>query len=192
MQTLALALWIALPVIAAGALHIAAIRLNLFPALARIPLDGGLTFRARRVFGDNKTLRGVLLMVSFTILAATAQAWAAKHFDWAREITPRELMAAGPIAWGGLLGLGYVLGELPNSFLKRQIDIAPGAPGAGTLGPVFWVVDQVDSLAGALIAMSFIWWPPLEVVLAMLAATLVVHPLAALGMVALGLKARVG
>jgi hypothetical protein len=191
-QTLALALWIALPVIVAGALHIAAIRINVFPALARIPVDGGLTFRARRLFGGNKTLRGVLLMISFTILAATAQAWLAAHFDWAREITPRELLGAGPVTWGGLLGLGYVLGELPNSFLKRQIDIAPGAPGAGTLGPVFWIVDQVDSLAGALIAMSFVWLPPWPVIFAMLGVTLVVHPLAALGMVALGLKERVG
>ena len=31
-----------------------------------------------------------------------------------------------------------------------------------------------------------------EVIVAMLAVTMVVHPLAALGMVALGLKARVG
>jgi len=191
-QTLALALWLALPVIVAGALHIAAIRMNVLPALAGIPLDGGLTFRGRRVFGANKTLRGILLMVSFTILAATGQAWLAAHVDWASEITPRELAAAGPIKWGGLLGLGYVLGELPNSFLKRQINIAPGAPGAGTLGPVFWIVDQVDSLAGALIAMSFVWLPPWPVIVAMLVVTLVVHPLAALGMVALGLKERVG
>jgi hypothetical protein len=191
-QNLALALWLALPVIVAGALHIAAIRINVFPALARIPVDGGLTFRGRRVFGDNKTLRGIILMVSFTILAAAAQAWLAEHAGWARAITPRALSAAGPIEWGGLLGLGYVLGELPNSFFNRQIDIAPGAPGAGALGPIFWIVDQVDSLAGALIAMSLIWLPPWPVVFAMLAVTLVVHPLAALGMVALGLKERIG
>ena len=192
MQALGCALWLALPIIVAGIFHIAAIRLNVLPSLARIPLDGGLTFRARRIFGANKTLRGLLLMVSFTILAATGQAWLAAHVDWAREITPRELLAAGPLKWGGLLGLGYVLGELPNSFFKRQIDVAPGAPGAGVLGPVFWIVDQVDSLAGALIAMSFIWLPPWPIVVAMLIVTLVVHPLAALGMVALGLKARVG
>jgi hypothetical protein len=191
-QTLALALWLAAPVIAAGALHIAAIRLDVLPAMARIPIDGGLTFRSRRIFGANKTLRGVLLMVFFTILAAIVQAWLAEHVDWARAMTPRELLAAGPLAWGALLGLGYVIGELPNSFFKRQIDIAPGAPGAGVLGPVFWIIDQVDSLAGALIAMSVIWLPPWPVVAAMLLVTLVVHPLAAAGMVALGLKTRVG
>jgi hypothetical protein len=191
-QTLALARWSALPVIAAGALHIASIRLYVFPALARITIDGGLTCRGRRVFGANKTLRGIILMVSFTIVAATAQAWLAEHSDWARTITPHELLAAGPVTWGGLLGLGYVLGELPNSFLKRQINIAPGPQGAGTLGPVIWVLYQVDSLAGALLAMSVIWLPPWPVVLVMLLVTLVVHPLAALCMVALGLKERVG
>ncbi|HUJ25422.1 MAG TPA: hypothetical protein VLW85_05355 [Myxococcales bacterium] len=34
---------------------------------------------------------------------------------------------------GGYLGFGFVGGELPNSFLKRQLDVAPGgrrrAPG---------------------------------------------------------------
>ncbi len=192
MHSIALALWIALPVVAAGALHIAAIRLNFFPALARIPIDGGLTVRGRRVFGDNKTLRGLVLMIGFTVLTATAQASLAAHYDWARALTPQPLTAAGPLRWGALLGLGYVLGELPNSFLKRQINIAPGAPGAGTLGPVFWIIDQVDSLAGALVAMSLIWLPPWPLVFALLIVTLVVHPLAALGMVMLGLKARVG
>ena len=191
-QTLALALWIALPVIAAGALHIAAIRTNLLTTLAKIPIDGSLTVRGRRVFGDNKTLRGVILMMAFTILAAGFQAWLAAHFDWARALTPPELIAAGPLQWGALLAMGYVVGELPNSFLKRQINIAPGAPGAGTMSPVFWIVDQIDSLVGALIVMSFIWFPPWPLIAALLIVTLVVHPLAALGMVMLGLKARVG
>ena len=186
------ALWIAGPVIVAGALHIAAIRLNFFPALAKIPLDGGLTIRGRRIFGDNKTLRGLALMIAFTMLAATMQAWLAMHVEWARTVTPPELLAVGPFTWGALLGLGYVLGELPNSFFKRRIDIAPGAPGAGILGPVFWIVDQIDSLAGALVAMSFVWLPPWPLILAMLIVTLIVHPLAALGMMMLGLKERVG
>jgi hypothetical protein len=189
---LLLAFWIAAPVIFAGALHIAAIRLNLCPSLARISLDGGLTFRSRRIFGDNKTLRGLVLMVAFTIFTTAAEAALAAHVEWAREITPRQLLSAGPFKWGALLGLGYVLGELPNSFLKRQIDIAPGAPGSGFLAPVFWIVDQIDSLAGALIAMAPIWVPPWPVIVAMLVVTLVVHPLAALGMVMLGLKERVG
>ena len=192
MQPLAEAFWIAVPVVVAGAFHISVIRVNALAALARIPIDGGLIFRGRRILGDNKTLRGVILMVPITILATMAQAWVAGHFEWARVLTPRELLAAGPVKWGALLGFGYVLGELPNSFLKRQIDIAPGDPGARALRPVFWIADQIDSLVGALIAMSFVWLPPWPLVLAMVTVTLIVHPLAALAMVALGLKTRVG
>ena len=47
-----------------------------------------------------------------------------------------------------LLGTGYVVGELPNSFFKRELDVAPGGAAKGWLGPVFWVIDQVDSLIG--------------------------------------------
>ncbi|TAK11565.1 MAG: CDP-archaeol synthase, partial [Acidobacteria bacterium] len=154
------ALWIALPVIVGGALHITAIRKNVLPALAEIPLDAGMTWRGRRVFGANKTLRGALLMIAFTTLSAVLQAWIASRFAWARDLTPPELTSAGPLVWGALLGAGYVIGELPNSLLKRQIDIAPGAAGSGALGPAFWIIDQVDSLLGALVAMSFVWLPP--------------------------------
>ena len=54
-------LWLALPVIAGGGIHIAAIKIGALRQLSRIPVDGGLTLRGRRVFGDNKTVRGVVL-----------------------------------------------------------------------------------------------------------------------------------
>jgi CDP-2,3-bis-(O-geranylgeranyl)-sn-glycerol synthase len=191
-QPVADALWFALPVVAAGAMHIAAIRADVLPALARMPIDAGLTLRGRRLFGDNKTLRGLILMPFFTTAMTTAQTALAGRYDWARTLTPQALSDAGPVSWGLLLGLGYVLGELPNSFLKRQIEIAPGEAGRGPLGPVFWIVDQVDSLIGALLAISLLWVPPWPVVSWLLAITLIVHPLAALAMVSLGLKSRVG
>ena len=185
------ALWLAAPVIAGGALHIVAIKHNVLPWLAR-PLDGGLTVRGRRLFGDNKTWRGVILMVGFTTLAALAQAWIVDQFAWARALTLAGTGEIRPPVWGLLLGAGYVLGELPNSFVKRQMNIAPGQAGRGWTGPAFWVIDQIDSLLGALAAMSVVWTPPWTVVLALLAITLAVHPVAAFSMVVLGLKHRVG
>ena len=87
------------------------------PELKR-PLDGG-----SGVFGDNKTWRGALMMSGGTI-AATA---ALTRFDWFLRRLPAELRDAPPLAYGALLGAGVVLGELPNSFLKRRLGIAPGA-----------------------------------------------------------------
>jgi hypothetical protein len=66
---------------------------------------------------------------------------------------------ANLLALGLLLGLGFVIGELPNSFIKRQLDVPPGAHGG------FWhtLADQLDSVIGALLTLSFIWVPPLRV-----------------------------
>jgi CDP-diglyceride synthetase len=185
-------LWLAAPVIAGGTLHILAMKAGVLQGLARVPIDGGLMFRSRRIFGDNKTLRGALLMTTLTTTCAVGQAALENHFEWARAWTLPGAGTLNPIRWGALLGLGYVAGELPNSFLKRQLDIKPGGAGRGVWAPVFWVIDQVDSLGGTLLAMPLMWTPPIEAVAALLVITLVVHPMAAAGMVALGLKQRVG
>jgi CDP-diacylglycerol--serine O-phosphatidyltransferase len=99
---------------------------------------------------------------------------------------------AHPLAWGALLGAGYIAGELPNSFAKRQLAIAPGASGSGAAGRVFWVVDQLDSLVGMLIAISPVWRPSLALLAAIVAIMLVAHPVSAWIMVLFGLKDRVG
>jgi hypothetical protein len=54
-------------------------------------------------------------------------------------------------ACGGLFGLAYVAGELPNSWLKRRFGIAPGETRQGALGRVFLWVDQADSVVATLL-----------------------------------------
>jgi CDP-2,3-bis-(O-geranylgeranyl)-sn-glycerol synthase len=115
------------------------------------PIDGGRTLRGRRLFGDNKTARGFVVMVpatavSFALLAA---AWpAGAHGLWPLTVAEYALL-------GGWAGLGFMAGELPNSFLKRQLDVAPGASARGPfLGPFFAVVDRLDSVAGAMLALA--------------------------------------
>jgi hypothetical protein len=97
-----------------------------------------------------------------------------------------------PLAWGALLGAGYIIGELPNSFIKRQLDIAPGAMGKGVTGRFFWVMDQLDSLAGMLLVVLPIWQPALWVVLILIVLMLIGHPIGAWVMMQFGLKDRVG
>jgi hypothetical protein len=175
------ALQFALPVIAAGLIHVAVMRANLWPALARVPLDGGLRLRGRRLFGDNKTLRGLVVMpLASGAVAAALAAWAGKG-SWLHALL-----------FGAALGAGYVIGELPNSFVKRQLDVAPGAAAAGRWQVPFWFIDQVDSLLGVLLAARLFGPLPEGVVFWLLVVTLVVHPLFAGLMVLLGLKRRVG
>jgi CDP-diglyceride synthetase len=184
------AVWLVLPVVIAGLIHITVIRFDLLPELGRWPLDGYLTCRGRRLLGRNKTVRGALVMMVTTAVATAllARAGGGMH----PRLAVAALQVAHPWAWGLLLGIGYFIGELPNSFFKRQLGIAPGAIASGASGAVFWVTDQLDSVAGVLLALSTVWRPDVAVVVCIVGLALLLHPLVAALMVMLGLKDRIG
>jgi CDP-diglyceride synthetase len=188
--TLLSLLWLAVPIIAAGLVHLAVMKLDLLPALRRSPMDFGLTFRGRRLFGANKTWRGAIVTIATTSLAAWLLAQLSDCCWHLPTLTP--FASTHPLVWGLLLGAGYIAGELPNSFAKRQIGIAPGDSGQGLAGRAFWVVDQLDSLVGILVAISPVWRPSLALLGMMIAIMLVAHPVSAWIMMRFGLKDRVG
>ena len=118
------------------------------------PLDGGRMWRGRRVLGANKTWRGVLVMVPATAVsfAIVRAAWPPAAADrlWALSIAEYAVL-------GFWAGLGFMAGELPNSFVKRQLDVPPGAAAGGRWrGPLLAVADRCDSVAGALIALAIL------------------------------------
>ena len=137
------ALLIFLPVIGAPLLHVWVLRGDLLRGL-KAPIDGGRTFRGRRLFGDNKTWRGALLMCSGVLLATVLLSL----WPWWWDRLPEGIRDAGPVLYGLLLGLGVVVGELPNSFLKRQLDIAPGSQRSSWSGRAITLLDQGDLVLG--------------------------------------------
>lgn len=117
------------------------------------PLDGGRTFRGRRIFGENKTMRGFVVIVPATSLAMMVFGRLAQLAGLA--IWP--LTIAGFLLLGAVSALGLMLGELPNSFLKRQLDIEPGRPPQHRLGRVISALaDRLDSVVGALVGAALI------------------------------------
>jgi hypothetical protein len=186
-----IALWIVVPLLAAGLVHVAIIKAGWFPKLAEIPLDFGATFAGRTWFGENKTVRGALVMIGASAACVAACVVLSAHWDWPVRFIPL-FARTHPLIWGALAGAGYIAGELPNSFLKRRLGIAPGAPGNGRFGPTFWFADQIDSTLGVVAFLLPVWQPTLAVVIALLAWTLCVHPLVAFLMLGLGLKTRIG
>jgi hypothetical protein len=56
------------PVLGAFVAHAPVLRFDLLQRL-KPPIDGGATFRGRRLFGDNKTWRGALVMSCGIVLA---------------------------------------------------------------------------------------------------------------------------
>jgi CDP-2,3-bis-(O-geranylgeranyl)-sn-glycerol synthase len=119
-----------------------------------IPLDGGATFRGRRLFGANKTWRGLVVMVPATAGSFALVAQIAGHGR-------PEAIGLWPLpTWkyallGAWVGLGFMLGELPNSFIKRQLDIAPGASAHGISRGIWqFIGDRADSGIGMLCALT--------------------------------------
>jgi CDP-diglyceride synthetase len=147
--------WVLLPVLGAPVAHGPVLARDWFSRLAR-PLDFGLTLRGRRVFGDNKTWRGVVVMSAGTVGASVALHRSA----WFRERLPAELRDAGPWRYGPLLGVAVVGGELPNSFLKRQLGIAPGGRRWTPAGVTLVAFDQVDFVLGVWLALLPLWRMP--------------------------------
>lgn len=154
-------------------------------------VDGGCTFRGRRLFGDNKRVCGFMVLPPVTALTFML-------LGSGRELLP-TVIAAGlwpltPWQYAGLglvCGLAFMLAELPNSFIKRQLDIAPGQTSARPwLRPIIMLVDRYDSVLGVLLALSLLVSVPVLTWLLVLLLGPAVHALFSIALHSLGLKAR--
>lgn len=156
-----------------------------------IPVDGYATVRGRRLFGDNKTWRGLLVMVpaagaAFFALGALRPALPVWFADGTWTFSPAAYGLLG--LWAGF---GFMAGELPNSFLKRQLLIAPGtAPVAGWAKPVSFALDRLDSILGMMLALSILVPMPLATWGYVLLVGPAIHFLFSALLYALGVKAR--
>jgi CDP-2,3-bis-(O-geranylgeranyl)-sn-glycerol synthase len=150
--------------------------------LAR-PIDAGRTWRGRRLLGDNKTYRGVVAVALGTALGFAALG------RIPGAVPP--LSRAGAALLGLAVGAAAMVAELPNSALKRQLAIAPGAQATGWRGALFHVLDQVDVLVGGWLVLG--WVVPLTAgrALGSFIFIYVGHQLASLAGYALGLRRTV-
>ena len=99
-----------LPLVLANLSHMICIKLDLFPSLAR-PIS-------ERHFGESKTYRGFVLLTVFTAAYCVAMVYLSKL-----KFVPFAMVV------GAVLGFVYALAELPNSFMKRRLNIEIGQQG---------------------------------------------------------------
>lgn len=144
-------LYLILPLLVAGAVHAPVIKKNLLSGLAR-PLDYGWSFRGARVFGENKTWRGVLLMSTVATIVVLGQ-YLLFPYEPFRSLSIVDYSETSWLALGLALGLSYSLSELPNSFVKRRFGIRPGGV-SRSRAAVQYVVDQADSAVGGTLALA--------------------------------------
>lgn len=128
---------------------------NRYSQRLAIPLDGGRMFRGRPIFGENKTLRGFVVMIPAAALAFTVIGTLISLPQGTPPETLWQLTPAGYAALGGWAGFGFMAGELPNSFVKRQLGILPGqAPSSSFTRTICFTIDHVDSIIGMLAAVT--------------------------------------
>ncbi len=134
LESFKIALSLIFPLVIAGFLHMFLVKKNLLSSLNK-PIS-------LKMFGRNKTYRGFVAMPVFTYIGLLYSQ--AIPFFKNQNLTQMQLLKLGL-----LLGLFYALFELPNSWMKRRLNIEPGkTPDKNKL--LFIFIDQADSVIGCL------------------------------------------
>ncbi len=120
------------PIILASTLHMFVVKYDLLSFL-KIPIN-------QKLFGANKTIRGILLVPLMTGILASI-------------IIPlfENSIELNYFLYGVFIGLGYCILELPNSFIKRRLNIPSGGKSKEHKA-LFVILDRFDSSFGVILA----------------------------------------
>ena len=176
MNALNTAILLMLPLIFSGSLHMLIVARGWF-SITAVPLQ--LTW-----FGRNKTWRGILVMLVLTIPGVMLTQSLEPYLPF---VAQASLNGHNAILLGLALGLGYVLPELPNSYLKRRLNIQPGER-SGRHTVLFSFIDQADSALGCALVYALLLSPPLAVLAWTVALGPLVHVIINLLLFSAGLR----
>jgi len=175
------------PLLVGLALHGFCIKYDALAFLCR-PIDGGRSFRKKRIFGDNKTYRGVAVVSLGTAIGFGLQSLVLHRSASIRSIELFDYAFFKSVALGLAVGVAAMLSEWPNSFIKRRLEIAPGRAANGWKGMIFYVYDQIDFLLGAWLVLAIAVPVTVGRVLISAGLLLVAHQLMSSAGYALGMR----
>ncbi|PCI47799.1 MAG: CDP-diglyceride synthetase [Moraxellaceae bacterium] len=187
-------IYLVLPVIIGGVLNMVFVKASFLDNL-KTPMDHGRLLKdGKRLFGENKTWKGFWGMIVLTSLSMLLLQAMAMVFDWANELSLFPFRSwsfpVDGLLYGAVWGFAYVLAELPNSYIKRRIDIAPGTNSSGFKGKVFILVDQADSVIGCVLFMPLFFTPTLIDAIAVLFLATALHLMINFLLYLVGLKSQ--
>jgi CDP-2,3-bis-(O-geranylgeranyl)-sn-glycerol synthase len=179
-------IWLLLPLLGGALVHGLCMKYGWLGFLAR-PIDGGRTFRGRPIFGHSKTWRGPVAVAIGASAVFELQRRVLADLEGLSGLAPAGF-ASLPLWFGAALGAAAELSELPNSFVKRQLGIAPGATAKGPLSLLFYLWDQLDLLLGYWLVLAAAIPPTPAHVAASLVVVAAIHPLSTLTGYLLGMR----
>ncbi len=140
------ALWFFLPAAFANGIPVLVAKI---PWLQKFeaPMDFGLSYHGKRIFGAHKTWRGFIAGVLTATLTLWLQQEAVIYFGWAQWLTTQvDYVSLPTLIMGPVFGAAALAGDAIESFFKRQRGTAPGH------GWFPW--DQLDYILAASLATS--------------------------------------
>lgn len=170
LNVLLVALCLQIPVVMGGVLHMLMVTRNNLSWLA-VPIQ-------RDWFGANKTWRGVVAMPVLTALGGVCL----YPVEWLFDAVFNHALIGSVLPFdanlvflGFIAGVGYILGELPNSFFKRRIGIQAGEVPEDKK---YWFIalDQLDSAIGV----GLVYWLVLGVSFDVVWLYIITFPITAL------------
>jgi CDP-2,3-bis-(O-geranylgeranyl)-sn-glycerol synthase len=155
-------LWFLLPGLLANTSPVFAKKINFLD----YPVDFHKKLGGKRVFGSHKTFRGFFFGILTAILIVYLQIIL---YDVAffRSISLLDYSKVNFYILGFLFGFGALFGDAVKSFFKRRVGISPGK--------TWFPFDQIDSVFGVLLLVSFIYVPRLGYILMMIFLQLFLH-----------------
>ena len=147
-----------MPVILAGISNMVVVKRNWFKKRAK-PMDGGKELKdGKRIFGNNKTWLGFLTMIGCSIVTHVVWGLICRLFTDMQNMNQLYLCYENTLLYniivGAIMGAAYMIFELPNSFIKRRLDIPDGKTERGLKGKLFFVIDQLDSMFGVILVLA--------------------------------------
>jgi len=117
-----------------------------------------------KIFGKNKTYRGLIFGILFAIIIAFIQYLVYPQL--------KDLSFLDYSNWfkiGFLMGFGAVFGDIIESLVKRRLKYKPGQP--------FVPLDQLDFVLGSLLFISLIFIPTIKMIITIIIVSFILHVL---------------
>lgn len=174
LDNLIIAFWFFLP---AGVANMTPVLANHVPLLNqwKTPLDFDLSYRGKRILGDNKTWRGLVM----GIFTGATTGLLVKELVYPFVHWPDYLVGPG-IALGAIMGCGALLGDAVESLFKRRRGIASGKS--------WYPFDQIDYIIGGLLFVAPFTYLTVSLMIWVFAVYFGLHVLTAYIAYKLGLK----
>lgn len=145
-ENLLFALWFFLP---AGFANASPVFANRIPIINKFDtqIDFGAKIGDKQLLGKNKTWRGLLFGIAVAVATLALQKLIFNNSVWLQQSLPTTVDYSTVSLWlGVLLGLGALVGDAVESFLKRQMNIKSGE--------TWFPFDQTDYIVGGLLISS--------------------------------------